>query len=78
MTPERRALIVYRLERARQALVEAEALLKIGHANACVNRLYYANFYAVSALFPWRWASIVTCYLTAGRRATTRTSRRSK
>jgi hypothetical protein len=50
MTPEKQALITYRLERARQALEEATLLLKAGHANAYVNRLYYACFYAVSAL----------------------------
>jgi uncharacterized protein len=50
MTPEKQALITYRLERARQALEEAALLLGGGHANAYVNRLYYACFYAVSAL----------------------------
>lgn len=50
MTTERQDLIAYRLERARQTLEEAEALLQMGHANACVNRLYYACFYAVLAL----------------------------
>ncbi len=50
MTSEKQALITYRLERARQALEEAVALLKAGYANAYVNRLYYACFYAVSAL----------------------------
>ncbi len=50
MTPERQALIDYRLERARETLEEAGVLLQTGHANAGVNRLYYACFYAVSAL----------------------------
>ena len=50
MTPDRRALIAYRLERARQALEEAAVLLDAGHASACVNRLYYACFYAVLGL----------------------------
>jgi uncharacterized protein (UPF0332 family) len=50
MTPERRTLVGYRLERARQTLEEAKLMLEAGHANACVNRLYYACFYAVSAL----------------------------
>jgi uncharacterized protein (UPF0332 family) len=31
-------------------LEEAKILLDAGHANACVNRLYYACFYAISAL----------------------------
>lgn len=50
MTAERQDLIAFRLERARQTLEEAEALLQMGHANAYVNRLYYACFYAVLAL----------------------------
>jgi uncharacterized protein (UPF0332 family) len=50
VTPERRALLQYRLARARETLDEARLLLDAGHANACVNRLYYACFYAVSAL----------------------------
>ena len=50
MTPERQTLVAYRLERARQTLEEAKLLLDAGHANACVNRLYYACFYAISAL----------------------------
>jgi uncharacterized protein len=50
MTPEKQALITYRLERARRTLEEAVLLLEAGHANAYVNRLYYACFYAVSAL----------------------------
>jgi uncharacterized protein (UPF0332 family) len=35
-------------------LEEARVLLETGHANACVNRLYYACFYAISALLPAR------------------------
>jgi uncharacterized protein (UPF0332 family) len=50
MTPETRILIQYRLDRAREALTEASLLLDSGHANTGVNRLYYACFYAVSAL----------------------------
>jgi uncharacterized protein (UPF0332 family) len=50
VTPERQTLVDYRLERARETLEEARVLLETGHANACVNRLYYACFYAVSAL----------------------------
>jgi len=48
--PEKRVLIDYRLSRARETLEEAALLLEAGHANAYVNRLYYACFYAVSAL----------------------------
>ena len=50
MTPETRILVQYRLDRAREALAEAVLLLDSGHTNTGVNRLYYACFYAVSAL----------------------------
>lgn len=50
MTPERQTLVGYRLQRARETVEEARVLLETDHANACVNRLYYACFYAVSAL----------------------------
>ena len=50
MTPETRILVQYRLDRALEALAEAVLLLDSGHANTAVNRLYYACFYAVSAL----------------------------
>ena len=43
-------LIQYRLERARESLEEARILADAGHWHGCVNRLYYACFYAVSAL----------------------------
>lgn len=38
------------LERARQTLAEAEVLIREGFLHGAVNRLYYACFYAVSAL----------------------------
>lgn len=50
MTPEEQALVRYRLERAGEALDEAEILFESGHLHTYVNRLYYACFYAVSAL----------------------------
>lgn len=50
MTEEREALICYRLARARETLAEVEVLAQTGHWSDCVNRLYYACFYAVSAL----------------------------
>ena len=43
-------LIKYRLNRAENALEEARLLFESGHINTYVNRLYYAAFYAVSAL----------------------------
>jgi uncharacterized protein (UPF0332 family) len=50
MTPETRILVQYRISWAREALAEASLLLDSGYANTSVNRLYYACFYAVSAL----------------------------
>jgi len=43
-------LIKYRTERSRETLEDARILAESGRWNACVNRLYYACFYAVSAL----------------------------
>ena len=50
MTKEKRALVEYRMERAIETLDEAKLLFEAGHVNAYINRLYYACFYAVSAL----------------------------
>ncbi|HOC94365.1 MAG TPA: HEPN domain-containing protein [bacterium] len=43
-------MIRYRLERSREALNDAEYLLKDSRLRAAVNRLYYSMFYAVAAL----------------------------
>jgi uncharacterized protein (UPF0332 family) len=43
-------LIKYRLEKAFQTLEDARLLANAKRWNPCVNRLYYACFYAVSAL----------------------------
>ena len=50
MTGKREDLIRYRMARGRETLDEARIMAKAGHWNACVNRLYYACFYAVNAL----------------------------
>ncbi len=50
MTYEEKALVQYRLERAHESLEEAQILFETGHFHTYVNRLYYACFYAVSAL----------------------------
>jgi len=50
MTSEERSLIAYRMSRAHEAIEEAQILFDAGHINSYVNRLYYACFYAVSAL----------------------------
>jgi uncharacterized protein (UPF0332 family) len=57
VTDATRALATYRMERAREAIKEADLLLQAGHLNACVSRLYYACFYAVSALLVIRGMS---------------------
>jgi len=43
-------LVRYRLQRARETLEDARILANSSRWNPCVNRLYYACFYAVSAL----------------------------
>ena len=43
-------LVKYRFERAKNTFEEANLMAKENHWNACVNRLYYACFYSVSAL----------------------------
>jgi len=57
MKEETRILITYRLERARESLEEAGILLEREYGNTFVNRLYYACFYAVSALLLTRGLS---------------------
>src|SRR3972149_8152714 len=47
-------LVRYRLARAEETLAEARLLAERNHWNAAVNRLYYACFYAVLALFAQR------------------------
>ncbi len=50
MTKSNKELVSYRLQRARETLTDARILADAGRWNPCVNRLYYACFYAVSAL----------------------------
>ena len=50
MTAPNKELVIYRLQRARESLEDAHILADAGRWNPCVNRLYYACFYAVSAL----------------------------
>lgn len=57
MNEDTKALAVYRMERAREALSAAGVLFQTGHLSAYVNRLYYACFYAVSALLITRGIS---------------------
>jgi uncharacterized protein (UPF0332 family) len=50
VTEPRKDFIGYRLDRAQETLDDARLLAEAGRWNSCVNRLYYACFYAVSAL----------------------------
>ncbi|MFA5863243.1 MAG: HEPN domain-containing protein [Phycisphaerae bacterium] len=50
MNEEARSLISHRLRRAHEAIDEAKILFDADHLNTYVNRLYYACFYAASAL----------------------------
>jgi uncharacterized protein (UPF0332 family) len=50
MTQNRDDLVKYRFSRAKESLDEAKILAQSEHWNTVANRLYYAAFYAVSAL----------------------------
>jgi uncharacterized protein (UPF0332 family) len=50
MTDSNSELVTYRLQKARETLIDARILADASRWNPCVNRLYYACFYAVSAL----------------------------
>ena len=50
MTSPNEDLVDYRLKRSFETLEDARILAKAERWNACVNRLYYACFYAVTAL----------------------------
>lgn len=51
LSPQHRvALVQYRLERAHKTLKEADYMRKGDFFNAAVNRLYYACYYAATAL----------------------------
>ena len=51
MKHTREELIKYRLQRAKESLEEAKLLAQSDHWNTVANRLYYAAFYAINALF---------------------------
>lgn len=50
MTEYNKDLVLYRLNRTNETIQDAIILANAKRWNACVNRLYYACFYAVSAL----------------------------
>ena len=50
MTSLIKDLVKYRLDRAIETIEEAVLLANNNHWNACINRLYYACFYATNVL----------------------------
>lgn len=51
MTPEQRYdIVLYRINSAKDLLVEIKDHIDRGYYNTAMNRMYYACFYAVSAL----------------------------
>ena len=50
LAAERQALVEFWLQRARETLVEAETLAHSDYWYGAVNRIYYACFYAVTAV----------------------------
>ncbi len=50
MTYPKDEIIKHRIRRAEETLKEAEVMANIKHWNTCINRLYYACFYAINAL----------------------------
>lgn len=47
---EREAIVSFRIQKAKDTLVEAQGISTLGYWNAVANRLYYACFYMTSAL----------------------------
>lgn len=47
---ERRAIVMYRIEKAQAALSDIHAILPMGMWSIIANRMYYALYYAASAL----------------------------
>ena len=47
---ERNAIVLYRMENARRTLNEIADHCERGYWNTAINRMYYACFYAASAL----------------------------
>ena len=46
----RKALVSYRMQRAKETLAEVPVLRDNGFLSTAINRLYYASFYAASAI----------------------------
>jgi uncharacterized protein (UPF0332 family) len=58
MTPEERKILVDRqVEKSKHFLAQADEMMSLGHSDMAVNRLYYACFHVVQALFIQREVS---------------------
>ena len=54
MSEAREIVVRLWLNRAAEAIAEADLLTRAGHSSAGVSRLYYACFYAATAALQWR------------------------
>ncbi len=50
MNEDKHKIISYRIDRATQSIKDAKILFKNESLNSCINRIYYALFYVISAL----------------------------
>lgn len=57
---ERYALVTYRMEKARGTMEQVRNIVQFGYWDMIANRLYYAAYYAVSALLLQRGYSVQT------------------
>lgn len=57
---EKKAIVSYRIEKAKVTIKEATTLTTFGYWNLVANRLYYATFYAVTSLLIHRGFQIKT------------------
>ena len=57
---ERKLLVEYRIEKAEATFIEAEDNAHLGHWTLAANRLYYAAYYASSALLLYKGFSVKT------------------
>lgn len=61
LTPEeRKAIIRFRIEKARKSFDEAKAVAGLGYWSLAGNRLYYATYYMASALLLDKGISVKT------------------
>ena len=51
MSLDKDVVIKYRIDRANETIEEAKIMAQFGHWNTTANRLYYACFYVVIAMF---------------------------